>query len=154
MEPITTSIAVATSAFNLISKGVAAGRDLNSLLSNVGKYMGAVNDIEYKSKKKPRLFQKIFTGSSIEQEAMDAFAAKKKAEHMTQELKTWINLAYGPKAWDEILHLQAEIRKRRRELIYKKKEQEEEIIAIALTLVGVFMVGGITLFVLNGLGII
>ena len=154
MEPITTSIAVATSAFNLISKGVAAGRDLNSLLSNVGKYMGAVNDIEYKSKKKPRLFQKIFTGSSIEQEAMDAFAAKKKAEHMTQELKTWINLAYGPKAWDEILQLQGQIRKQRRELIYKKKEQEEEIIAIALTLVGVFMVGGITLFVLNGLGII
>ena len=154
MEPITTSIAVATSAFNLISKGVAAGRDLNSLFGNIGKYMGAINDIDYKAHKKPKLFQKIFTGSSIEQEAIDAFAAKKKAEHMTQELKTWINLAYGPKAWDEILHLQAEIRKRRRELIYKKKEQEEEIIAIALTLVGVFMVGGITLFVLNGLGII
>ena len=154
MEPITTSIAVATSAFNLISKGVAAGRDLNSLFGNIGKYMGAVNDIDYKAHKKPKMFQKIFTGSSIEQEAMEAFAAKKKAEHMTQELKTWINLAYGPKAWDEILQLQGQIRKQRRELIYKKKEQEEEIIAIALTLVGVFMVGGITLFVLNGLGII
>ena len=80
MEPITTSIAIATSAFNLVSKGVAAGRDLNSVLGNLGKYMGAVNDIEYKSKKKPRLFQKIFTGSSIEEEAMEAFAAKKKAE--------------------------------------------------------------------------
>jgi hypothetical protein len=154
MEPITTSIAVATSAFNLISKGVAAGRDLNSLFGNIGKYMGAINDIDYKAHKKPKMFQKIFTGSSIEQEAMEAFAAKKKAEHMTQELKTWINLAYGPKAWDEILQLQGQIRKQRRELIYKKKEQEEELIAIALTLVGVFMVGGISLFVLRGLGII
>ena len=154
MEPITTSIAVATSAFNLISKGVAAGRDLNSLFGNIGKYMGAINDIDYKAHKKPKLFQKIFTGSSIEQEAMEAFAAKKKAEHMTQELKTWINLAYGPKAWDEILQLQGQIRKQRRELIYKKKEQEEELIAIALTIVGVLMVSGITLFVLNGLGII
>ena len=154
MEPITTSIAVATSAFNLISKGVAAGRDLNSLFGNIGKYMGAINDIDYKAHKKPKLFQKIFTGSSIEQEAIDAFAAKKKAEHMTQELKTWINLAYGPKAWDEILQLQGQIRKQRRELIYKKKEQEEELIAIAITIVGVIMVAGITLFVLNGLGII
>ena len=154
MEPITTSIAVATSAFNLISKGVAAGRDLNSLFGNIGKYMGAINDIDYKAHKKPKLFQKIFTGSSIEQEAMEAFAAKKKAEHMTQELKTWINLAYGPKAWDEILQLQGQIRKQRRELIYKKKEQEEELIAIALTIVGVLLVSGITLFVLNGLGII
>ena len=92
MEPITTSIAVATSAFNLISKGVAAGRDLNSLFGNIGKYMGAINDIDYKAHKKPKMFQKIFTGSSIEQEAMEAFAAKKKAEHMTQELKTWIYL--------------------------------------------------------------
>lgn len=154
MEPITTSIAVATSAFNLISKGVAAGRDLNSLFGNIGKYMGAINDIDYKAHKKPKMFQKIFTGSSIEQEAMEAFAAKKKAEHMTQELKTWINLAYGPKAWDEILQLQGQIRKQRRELIYKKKEQEEELIAIAITIVGVIMVAGITLFVLNGLGII
>ena len=154
MEPITTSIAVATSAFNLISKGVAAGRDLNSLFGNIGKNMGAINDIDYKAHKKPKMFQKIFTGSSIEQEAMEAFAAKKKAEHMTQELKTWINLAYGPKAWDEILQLQGQIRKQRRELIYKKKEQEEELIAIALTIVGVLLVSGITLFVLNGLGII
>ena len=154
MEPITTSIAVATSAFNLISKGVAAGRDLNSLFGNIGKYMGAINDIDYKAHKKPKMFQKIFTGSSIEQEAMEAFAAKKKAEHMTQELKTWINLAYGPKAWDEILQLQGQIIKQRRELIYKKKEQEEELIAIAITIVGVIMVAGITLFVLNGLGII
>ena len=154
MEPITASIAVATSAFNLISKGVAAGRDLNSLFGNIGKYMGAINDIDYKAHKKPKMFQKIFTGSSIEQEAMEAFAAKKKAEHMTQELKTWINLAYGPKAWDEILQLQGQIRKQRRELIYKKKEQEEELIAIALTIVGVLLVSGITLFVLNGLGII
>ncbi len=154
MEPITTSIAIATSAFNLVSKSVAAGRDLNSVLGNLGKYMGAVNDIEYKSKKKPRLFQKIFTGSSIEEEAMEAFAAKKKAEQMTQELKTWINLAYGPKAWDEILHMQAEIRKRRRELVYKKKEQEEEMIAIALTMLGVVLIGGITFMVLKGLGIV
>ena len=85
---------------------------------------------------------------------MQAFAAKKKAEQMTQELKTWINLAYGPKAWDEILHMQAEIRKRRRELVYKKKEQEEEMIDIALTVLGVVLIGRITFMVLKGLGII
>ena len=133
MEPITTSIAVATSAFNLISKGVAAGRDLNSLFGNIGKYMGAINDIDYRAHKKPKMFQKIFTGSSIEQEAMEAFAAKKKAEHMTQELKTWINLAYGPKAWDEILQLQGQIRKQRRELIYKKNRTKIFILLINMS---------------------
>ena len=149
MEPIRTSIAVATSAFNLLSKGVAAGRDLNSLFGNIGKYMGAINDIDYKAHKKPKLFQKIFTGSSIEQEAMEAFAAKKKAEQMTQELKTWINLAYGPKAWDEILQLQGQIRKQRRELIYKKKEQQEEIIAWTLVFIGFCVSATILVFILN-----
>ena len=132
----------------------SSGYDLKGDLLYLNGTKFFLNDIDYKAHKKPKMFQKIFTGSSIEQEAMEAFAAKKKAEHMTQELKTWINLAYGPKAWDEILQLQGQIRKQRRELIYKKKEQEEELIAIALTIVGVLLVSGITLFVLNGLGII
>ena len=50
--------------------------------------------------------------------------------------------------------MQAEIRKRRRELVYKKKEQEEEMIAIALTMLGVVLIGGITFMVLKGLGIV
>ena len=62
--------------------------------------MGAMSDVNQAEKlsKNPPIFKKLFNGSSVEQEAMDAFATqKKKAEAMEDELRTWINLVHGPK---------------------------------------------------------
>ena len=48
--------------------------------------MGAVADIRHADQmvKNPSVFKKLFNGSSIEQEAMDVFAAKKKAEEKVE----------------------------------------------------------------------
>ena len=114
MDPIS-AIAAATAAFNVIKKGVEGGRDVESMYGDMGRWMGAVSDINQAEKmnKKPPLFKKIFAGSSIEQEAMDIFAAKKKAEAMEQELKTYVNMLHGPNSWNEIVALQGKIRKDR-----------------------------------------
>ena len=93
MDPVT-ALATATTAFNLIKKGFQAGRDVAAMYGDIGKWMGAVSDVNQAEKmsKNPPLFKKLFAGSSVEQEAMDAFAAKKKAEEMENELRSWINL--------------------------------------------------------------
>ena len=99
MVPVS-AIAAASSAFSLIKKGFAAGRDVESMYGDIGRWMGACSDVNHSVKmaKNPPLFKKLFAGSSIEQEAMDAFAAKKKAEEMEHELRTWINMIQGPNA--------------------------------------------------------
>ena len=83
VDPIT-AITAATAAFNIIKKGFDMGRDIESMYSDMGKWMGAVADIRHADQmvKNPSVFKKLFNGSSIEQEAMDVFAAKKKAEEM------------------------------------------------------------------------
>jgi hypothetical protein len=90
------------------------------------------------------LFKKLFAGSSVEQEAMDAFAAKKKAEAMEEELRTWINMVHGPNAWSDLLKMQAKIRKERQETLYKQAELRRNMIqVVGVILLGIVFVGAI-----------
>jgi phosphate starvation-inducible protein PhoH len=148
IDPIS-AIAMATTAFNTIKKGFEVGRDIESMYGDVGRWMGAVSDIDQAAKmnKKPPLFKKIFAGSSIEEEAMNIFAAKKKAEAMEQELRQYVNMVHGPGSWNEILQLQATIRKDRQKQVYAQEERRREIFnaigLIALVLaIGGLVVGG------------
>ena len=141
---------MATTAFNTIKKGFEVGRDIESMYSDVGKWMGAVSDIDQAAKmnKKPPLFKKIFAGSSIEEEAMNIFAAQKKAEAMEQELRTYVNMVHGPSSWNEIVALQAKIRKDRQRLVYAQQERQREIlnvigIVLLVGIGGVIFVGGV-----------
>ena len=129
VDPVT-AIAAATSAFSLIKKGFDAGRDIESMYSDMGRWMGAVSDIRHADQmnKNPSVFKKLFNGSSIEQEAMDIFAAKKKAEEMEQELRTYVNLVYGPNSWADIIKLQGQIRRDRQKQIYAQQELRRNII--------------------------
>ena len=129
VDPIT-AISAATAAFSLIKKGFDAGRDIESMYSDMGRWMGAVSDIRHADQmnKNPSVFKKLFNGSSIEQEAMDIFAAKKKAEEMEQELRTYVNLVYGPNSWADIIKLQGQIRRDRQKQIYAQQELRRNII--------------------------
>ena len=155
VDPIT-AITAATAAFNIIKKGFDMGRDIESMYSDMGKWMGAVADIRHADQmvKNPSVFKKLFNGSSIEQEAMDVFAAKKKAEEMENELRTYVNLVYGPNSWTDILKLQAKIRKDRQEQIYAQQELRRNIInmiGIVLgAIVGVVAFGFIAYLVVLG----
>jgi len=142
MDPVT-AIAAASSAFSLIKKGFQAGRDMESMYGDIGRWMGAVSDVSHAEKmaKNPPIFKKLFAGSSVEQEAMDAFAAKKKAAAMEDELRTWINMVHGPNAWNELLKMQAKIRKQRQEQVYAQQELRKKIIEIVSVCVGATIVG-------------
>tara|TARA_Y100001938_G_scaffold110509_1_gene151073 strand:+ start:51 stop:542 length:492 start_codon:yes stop_codon:yes gene_type:complete len=136
IDPIT-ALTAASSAYSLIKKGFAAGREIESMTGDLSKWMGAISDIKHAEKqtKNPPLFKKLFNGSSVEQEAMDAFAAKKKAEAMEEELRNWINLTHGPNAWSDLLKMQAKIRKDRQEQIYAQQEARKKLLnAIGITI--------------------
>ena len=145
MDPVT-AIAAASTAFGLIKKGFAAGRDVESMYGDIGRWMGACSDVNQSVKmaNNPPVFKKLFAGSSVEQEAMDAFAAKKKAEAMEEELRNWINLTHGPNAWQELLKMQIKIRKQRQETLYKQAEIRRNILqVIGIILLGIVFVGAI-----------
>jgi len=136
IDPIT-ALATATSAFNLIKKGFEVGRDVESMGQDLGRWMGAMSDLKKADEyaKKPPLFKKIFNAGSVEEEAMAAFMAKKKAEDMRDELKKLISWTRGPGAWDELLRMEADIRKKRQQAIYDQQERQRKLFeGIAITI--------------------
>jgi len=148
MDPVT-ALATATTAFNLIKKGFQAGRDVEAMYGDIGKWMGAVSDVNHAEKmsKNPPLFKKLFAGSSVEQEAMDAFAAKKKAEAMEDELRTWINMTHGPNAWSDLLKMQSKIRKQRAEQLYAQAEFRSKVLNIIGIILLCTIIGGLVMYI-------
>ena len=50
MDPVT-AIAAASTAFSLIKKGFAAGRDVESMYGDIGRWMGACSDVGHSVRK-------------------------------------------------------------------------------------------------------
>ena len=129
IDPIS-ALATATSAFNLIKQGFSVGRDVESLGKDLGRWMSAMSDLKkaHEYTQKPPLFKKIFNPGSVEEEAMAAFMAKKKAEDMRDELRQIISFTRGPSAWQELINMEAQIRKNRQKAIYDQKERRRKAI--------------------------
>jgi len=126
MDPATIGVAItaANTAFNAIKRGFQAGREIESMGKDLGRWMSALSDIDNaeKSAKNASPLVKLFKGNELQASAIEAFAAKKKLEAQRQELKTFINFYHGPNSWNEILQMEADIRKQRKEEVYARQE--------------------------------
>ena len=151
MDPVTISVAVgiAGKAFDAIKKGFAVGRDIEQMSGDIGRWMGAVSDVDNAEKqaKNPPLFGKLFKAGSIEEAAMAAYAAKKKLEEQRYELKIFLNMTYGPQAYDDLLKMEGQIRKQRQETIYKQQQMRRQIGEALAWLFVVALIGGFAVLV-------
>ena len=149
MDPVTISLAmgVASKAFDAIKKGFAVGRDIEQMSGDIGRWMGAVSDVDNAEKqaKNPPLFGKLFKAGSIEEAAMAAYAAKKKLEEQRYELKTFLNLTHGPGAYEELLAMEGQIRKQRQETVYKQQQLRRQVGEAVTWLIVALCVGGFAL---------
>ena len=144
MIEIVAAVSAASTAFNSIKKGFAMGREIESMAGDLSRWMGAVSDIKKADEynKKPPLFKKLFASGSVEEEAMEIFMAKKKAEDMRNQLKQIITMTRGMSAWEELLRTEGEIRKKRQKLIYDQKERQRKLIEGILIAFLILLVGG------------
>ena len=131
MDPVSIGLAIsaASKAFGAIKAGFAAGREIESMGKDLSRWMGAISDIDNaeKSAKSASPLRKLFKGKEIEASAIEAFTAKKKLEAQRQELKSFINFHYGANSWNEILHMEKEIRLQRKRDIYERQEAIRKI---------------------------
>jgi hypothetical protein len=135
MDPIT-AITVATTAYNTIKKGIQVGKEIESMSGDLGRWMNAISAVKTShSKAKGRRF------GSVEEEALETFAAKKKAEQMENELRNFVIGQHGMNAWQEIIRIQGELRKKQKEAEILAAQKRDELIY------NLFMIGLIVLFV-------
>jgi hypothetical protein len=106
--------------------------------------MKAASDIDQAEKqaKNPPLFKKLQGADTVQQQALQVYAAKKKLEAQRAELKQYLQMTYGPQSWADLIHLEGRIRKERQEMIYKQQEMRQQIVeGIAITILVLLSLG-------------
>ncbi len=123
IDPLT-AIAAASAAYKGLTKIVQAGQELESCTESLGKWFGALNDINRaeEQRKRPPLHAKLMGSGSIEEEAFAILTHKKKMAEQEKEIKFMLNMRFGPSTWDEMLELRRRIKKDREETIYAAEE--------------------------------
>jgi len=122
MDPIT-AIGIATTAYKTIVSGFKVGKQVENMSKDLGRWMGAIQAVkDGHKKKKSRSF------GSVEEEALETFAALKEARRMENELRNFVNLSHGPNAWNEVLRIQAQIRKQKKEAELEAQRKQKQII--------------------------
>ena len=139
MDPITI-IATASAAYNALKKGIEIGRELQDMGGQLATWAGAIADIEFMAAKAadPPWWR---AGANVQAEAIELFAAKKKIEAQRNELRTYIQYSYGQSGWEELMRIEAQVRKRKQATDHRKAEIKEKL--ITATIVALVLMAGI-----------
>lgn len=137
IDPIT-ALSIAASAVGNAKKLISAGQDATTAIS---KFAGAISDLNWAAEKaKNPSIWKTLTGSP-EAEAIELFAAQKKAQQLRKDLESILMAYYGPKGLEEYKDTLRRVRKQRQETAYRKAELKEAILTFVLG--SLFVLGGL-----------
>ena len=147
LDPIS-AVAAATSAFNVIKKGIAFGQDLESMTKQLSKWYGAVSDFNYAEQEVNNAggVSKLLMKGSIEKMALDITVNKQKIREQENELRTLIQYTYGHNVYNEMIELRRKLRKQREDEIYRRREFKKQLIEFFLILLLICLIGGAVLF--------
>ena len=154
IDPIT-AFGVATTAFKGIKALVNAGREVEDVTSQIGKWFGAVADYQHaateKKKANDRGIKKFLAPQSIEQEALEYVMQRKKIREMEKELKdmlTWGNYPAG--IYEEMIQASRRIKREREREVHRRERAKRELITysiygtiLALMLAGLWWMTGL-----------
>ena len=147
LDPIS-AVAAATSAFNVIKKGIAFGQDLESMTKSLSKWYGAVSDFNYAEQEVNNAggVSKLLMKGSIEKMALDITVNKQKIREQENELRTLIQYTYGQNVYNEMIELRRKLRKQREDEIYRRREFKKQLLEAFLIFVLMCLIGGAVLF--------
>jgi hypothetical protein len=128
------ALSIGSKAFSMLKQGIAAGREIQDMASQLSEWGKAVSDIAYaaeRANEPPGVFKTLF-GSTSQQSAIDIFAAQKQCEQQRKELKQLITYSYGNDAWQQFTDIERRVREKQREQVYRRREIIEGLIEFAL----------------------
>ena len=142
MDPIT-AIGIAQASYAAICAGFRHGREIETMAGDIGRWMGAIQTVKssHETAKKRRF-------GSIEEEALETYAAKKKAEKMEDELRNFLIANYGLNAWNDVIRIQGQLRKQRLEEERLRQKKIEEIVNAIVVFSLVLLLGGALVFLI------
>lgn len=159
LDPVTL-LATATAVFNGLKKAVEVGREAEDVFGQLGKWAGAVADLqewirteEENANKPPPLFKKLVFNKSATAEAFDTYAAKIKVQQMEEEIRHMFTLGelwwLGKEGYNEFLMMRRSIKEKREKMVYEQIRRRKKLLRIsadAALIVMVLFTGGLILY--------
>ena len=157
IDPVS-AIGMATAAYRGIKSAIDTGKELSDMAGTLNQWATSMSDLDFahRQAENPPMFKKIFGASQVEQNALEVWGHKQKAKEMREELKGYISFFYGPSAWDEIVSIEAKMRKERKDAVYAAEERKQMILEFVVgtlaAVIGAVLMGGIVylIVVYNG----
>jgi hypothetical protein len=150
IDPVT-AIAGATKAFTLVKAMVEVGKSAEDTMMQIGVWYGHASDVLYADKKAKNIspFRRVVFRKSAQQEAIQAFAAKKKLESQQSELISMINLVYGAQGLQEFREIRKQIIQEREDTVYRQQEMKEAMVNSFFIMVLVAALSGLLMFMFS-----
>ena len=133
MEPVSAIIAAATAAntaFTVIKKMVATGKEIEQVAGQIGKWYSAFGTFNTlaaeKANKKPPLFKRLLNEGSVEQEALQITMHKQALHKQEYELKILIVAHYGERVYNEMIMERVRVKKERDKRAREQKLRQQE----------------------------
>ena len=149
IDPITAA-AAATKAYAGVRAFIEAGKSIEDTFQVVARWQGHASDIMYASKrqkKRTNPLKQVVFAESIEAEAAQVFAAKKRIENQRKEIVTLLQYAYGNEGLEEYRNCMKEVQEQRQREVYAQQEAKDTIVKTFWIAVLVAVAGGIIAFI-------
>ena len=149
IDPITAA-AAATKAYAGVKAFIEAGKSIEDTFSVVARWQGHASDIMYASqrqKKRTNPLKQVVFAQSVEAEAAQMFAAKKRIENQRKEIVTLLQYAYGNEGLEEYRRCMKEVQEQRQREVYAQQEAKDALIKSFWIIVLVGVAGGIIAFI-------
>jgi hypothetical protein len=151
IDPIS-AVAAASQAYAGVRAFIEAGKSIEDTLQVVARWQGHASDVLYASqrhKKRTNPLKKIVFAESVEAEAAQMFAAKKRIENQRKELITLLGYAYGNEGVAEYRQCIKEVREQRQREVYAQQEAKDSLIKSFWIIVLLGVAGGIISVIVN-----
>jgi hypothetical protein len=159
LDPVSL-LATATAVFNGLKAAVEVGRDAEDVFSQLGKWAGAVADLqewmsteEENANKPPPLFKKLVFAKSATAEAFDAYAAKIKIHQMEEEIRHMFTLGelwwLGKEGYNEFILMRRSIKEKREKMVYEQIRRRKKLIKMVTDYAFIAMIlftGGLIMY--------
>jgi hypothetical protein len=152
IDPVS-ALAIATSAYKAIKKGIEMGREIEDMGGQLGTWFGAVSDVRNAEEeaKDPPLFKKLIAKGSVEQQALQALFARKKIEQQEKELRELIVWRWGTEEYTAMMRDRVKIKDTRARALQAQRRKMRNFIINTLTIIAIAALTGLLIMFLVGI---
>jgi len=147
MVEVAVAMSMASTAFNTIKKGIEMGREAQDIAQYFGNWFEAKEQLTEAQQyaDNPSLVNKMFSGKSVEAQALQITSAKYKIQAMEKELRDYLLYSGQSDFYEDMMRERRVIREQRFREARKKAEAKkmflDGIAIITGMLIGAVIVG-------------